>query len=354
MPDAELRVSIRAGDGKGADLQAVLARLGGLQKLYEAAATASVRPGAARPATTQIARANLGLRFVDASPTNSLSVALVESLQTEEAAEPESLHIEVAYNFRRSLIAASHRNTADIISLFQEKADQVRVLRAIEHLSPDDNEAPVVIENASTSNGKVVFLAEHRKWAQRSMPNLEPEVGTYRGMLKKGVLGAHSSFSLHDGVRAIAIRPNRAEAQRLRDLFGRVVEISGTATFASTGVVKQLSQLTMIEPYRYRPNILHVGNREFLLSAPFDYEVVTGEDSEGFLLTNEELNAACYGKTLKAAIAVASEDFVSLWDEIAQAEESEIHPSALGVRSYLLQNVREVTQLNGHTGELYR
>ena len=345
MSDHNFRIVIRAGAGEGVSLRTVVDKLSALEKIYEATTSATLRPGAGRIAIPDSVREVASLRLTEASPTASLSVAVSEPI-VPPAYQGDYRDLPPTLNsaFRNAVHAAANRDQAKIIQLFPEKADQLRVLNGFQQLAPADDEEPVLIEGLNSD--RLVFRQEHREWAEKSRPSLTPEKSSFIGMVRNGSLSENAQFKLYDGVRTVQLHPESNGVIKLRDLFGRVVKVSGVAHFDANGAVRRLADITQIEPFKYQPEQIAEGERRFYLAHRLSFDVAAALDGRGFTLTNDEVGITAFGRSLTQAIEAVAIDFSVLWDEIGLAEPEELHNSALGLRDFLRRTVNRVEEDN--------
>ena len=343
MASRQFKVVIKTPGHEGADLSSLINRLKAIERLFHATGSAILRPGASRSSIPKKAEELARLTVLEATRSGSLTVVISEpELPVGYEGDYGALPEQIGRRFSQTLRAAASRRSADIVQLFPEKADLVRILKEVEALSPREGEPSTVVKGMRGASGAITFSTEHRLWARREMPSLAPERLTIRGILKRAALSAHPLFALFDGSRSVILRPELHQTQDLRDLFGRVVEVTGTAYYQPTGAIKHIENIRYVRPYTYKTKKLTTDDRVFVLRRELQYEIESSVDARDFILHNEELDSYSFGGTLPDAEALAAKDFAALWDEIAVASKEDLHETALDLRRELKKLVRQV------------
>jgi hypothetical protein len=346
MTDGTFKIVVRSGSAPGAAARIVLSKLAALQDLYDASVTAFLHPGAARTRVPDGAADLATLVISGATPTSSLAIAMSEPFVPDGYdGKYGTMPRGVSPKFRGALKAGAEKNVDVIYALFPEKADQIRIFRAIKELSPGGKEDPVSIQGIDGIDNVIIFRLEHKEWADSSIPSLAPEAVTRHGMIRAGKLGSDATFRIYDGSSSVLLRPDQKGIARLAEFFGKVVEVSGLATYAPNGNISEINEISMVEPFEYRTREIEDGLRTFTLTEEISYRAEASIDTRGFTLINEGLGSISFGNTLSDAIEETERDFSAIWDDIAMADESEIHESALPLRMYLKGLVSDVKDI---------
>lgn len=336
-------ILLRTPRHEGADIAAVIDKLRAVEKLFSAVYSSRVRPGAARPTVPREISPYTQLKLLGANRSQSLGLQIAEPV----APPPEydgGYAALPAQGFRavRSAVAAlKERNTDAMGSLFPEKADLVRVLDGFHALAPDVSQPSIVLRGLN-GGSDIVLSQEDGEWAKSARPSLEPEPLALIGMVKAGTLGQNARFRIFDGTRSTLLLPAGDDLPVLRDLFGQVAKISGTATYTAKGQIQHVADITAIEPYTHSVRSVSTEAHNILFSRPLDLKVESSLESKGFALHNEEFSIHVYGHSLKEAVEDLGEEIEFLWSEYLSADQEEIHPSAHDLRNKLRELIKNV------------
>lgn len=332
-----LELIVKAGEQEGASLSALVDALGALNRLFLAVASAEIRPGAGRVKLSEKVEPLLDLRIRSAAPKSSLNVELLPpTLPKLYHGDFPNLPDIVNQRVHRTFVAISKSDQASLISLFPEKADQFRVLRAVEDLAPRGLDHGIAINGIRGLQAPLRFTESTRDWAIKTRPMTAPQSAVIRGVVRSGHLDERSQFKVSDGERLIRVATHGENNSQLRDYLGRPVEITGTAFYGKGGEIARLEQVTSIKPLVFKMKQVEHKSILYTLKHPLEFKVLSSDTTKTFYFENELLGIYCHSRSLKRCAEEAAADFNNLWVEMTTSAVGDLHSSAVKMRDFLL------------------
>ncbi|MBU0690324.1 hypothetical protein KKC97_13680 [bacterium] len=329
-------------------INVLASKLDALQtSLYNVASTK--RKGGKRGNWSSHIRRSCELLFVE---TKLGSLEVITELAPADEFEEEGidLGLDSIQLYRRLLESVTRNDTEALIGDFPDSGARARVLNSLKKVLPNEEDEYNVRIGLNGSKAQYEMSARNRDFLNKCVTLCEDEIideesiRTVTGRLFRiEIETATRNIGLDVANRQIRCRyPDSLEQTISQFITGSLVEVTGRVSLDTQDNIVEITEILHIDDIQPRPIIMtqiKLDHRALVFKNPITVDL----DFRNSLWIHEyePLGILSYASTRRQSLDFFREEFLVLWDEIANCDDSELTYDAVDLKKRIKSIVTE-------------